>query len=63
MVCNINLIDFDIVFFDNLACNLIPAHELGWKVVYITPFHSQIQSDNEHIYSNINTAIGKFIKN
>jgi FMN phosphatase YigB (HAD superfamily) len=62
-ICNINLTECDIVFFDDLVCNLATAHALGWQVVYIPPFHLNIENASENIFSNINTAIAKYAQN
>jgi hypothetical protein len=62
-ICNINLAYCEITFFDNLVCNLIPAHELGWRIVFITPFYSNINDDSQNVFSNINAAIEKYAQN
>ena len=62
-ICNINLAECDVVFFDDLVCNLATAHALGWQVVYIPPFHLNIENASENIFSNINTAIAKYVQN
>lgn len=62
-VCNIDLAIYDIVFFDNLSCNLIPAQELGWNCVLIIPYLSKYSNEADNIFSDINDSIIKYTQN
>lgn len=57
VACNINCDTHNIYFFDNLAINLIPAHELGWHAIHIQPNIEGIIKPKFTRFDDINTAL------
>lgn len=64
--CGFSTLNYDIIFFDNLYCNLIPAFEIyGWITVLILPYYNndkyQPLNNVSIAFNNINDAVKHFI--
>jgi len=69
-VCDFNPDLFDVIFFDNMHLNLIPAYECyKWKTILILPYSPIKKIQHQPLinvsmsFNNINDAVDFFIKN